>query len=81
MQMSCVTRALAAIRRHELQPEQIDHAILAAINIGLCLESNGDRHVAEGFNSDITINGRGYPRQSSSIHSIMLGGGGRGSVV
>jgi hypothetical protein len=63
MQPSCVTRTLAAIERHRLQPEQIDAAILAAINIGLCLESNGDRYVAEGFNHDIVVNGRAFARR------------------
>ena len=38
------------LHRH---PDQIDNAILAAINITLCLASNGDGRVAEGFNSDI----------------------------
>jgi hypothetical protein len=60
MRMSCVTRTLAAIKRHKLSPDQIDSVILAAINVGLCLESNGDRQVAEGFNHDIVSNGRNF---------------------
>jgi hypothetical protein len=60
MGMSCVTRTLVAIRRHKPSPDQIDSVILAAINVGLCLESNGDRQVAEGFNHDIVTNGRGF---------------------
>jgi len=60
MRMSCVTRTLAAIKRHKPSADQIDTVILAAINVGLCLESNGDRQVAEGFNHDIVINGRNF---------------------
>ena len=45
-----VTRALQAIKRYNRHPDQIDSAILAAINITLCLASNGDDRVAEGFN-------------------------------
>jgi hypothetical protein len=55
-----VTRALAAIRRYGAAPEQIDQAILAAINVTLCLFSGGDDRVAEGFNHDIAANGRGW---------------------
>jgi hypothetical protein len=51
--VSCVTRTLDAIRRYKPAPDQIDIVILAAINVGLCLESNCDRLVAEGFNHDI----------------------------
>lgn len=62
MQPSCVSRTLDAIKRYHLRPEQIDEAILAAINVGLCLESNGADHVAEGFNNDIMLNGRAFVR-------------------
>ena len=62
MRMSCVTRTLNAIRRYEPTPDKIDAVILAAINVGLCLESNGDRQVAEGFNHDIVSNGRNFGR-------------------
>ncbi|HJT08255.1 MAG TPA: hypothetical protein VJ747_15085 [Stellaceae bacterium] len=55
-----VTRALQTIRRHNAAPEQIDHAILAAINVTLCLISGGNDCVAEGFNSDIALNGRDF---------------------
>lgn len=55
-----VTRALQTIRRYDPRPEQIDHAILAAINVTLCLVSGGNDRVAEGFNSDIARNGRGF---------------------
>ncbi len=63
MQPSGVARSLAAIARYKLPPEQIDTAILAAINVSLCVASNGDDHVAEGFNHDILLNGRlfGHP--------------------
>jgi hypothetical protein len=55
-----VTRALQAIRRYGAQPEQIDHAILSAINVTLCLASGGNDRVAEGFNRDIARSGRGF---------------------
>ena len=55
-----VTRALQTIRRYDARPEQIDHAILAAINVTLCLLSGGNDRVAEGFNSDIALNGQGF---------------------
>lgn len=55
-----VTRALRSIRRYDAAPEQIDHAILAAINVTLCLVSNGNDRVAEGFNGDIARNGRDF---------------------
>jgi len=57
---SSVTRALQAIKRYGAGPEQIDGAILAAINVTLCLASNGDDRVAEGFNHDIAANGRTF---------------------
>jgi len=53
-----VTRALETIRRYNVAPEQIDFAILCAINATLCIRSNGDDRVAEGFNSDIAANGQ-----------------------
>lgn len=60
---SSVSRSLDAIERYGLEPEAIDGAILAAINVGLCLESDGDDRVAEGFNVDLAINGRAFPRR------------------
>jgi cell division protein ZapA (FtsZ GTPase activity inhibitor) len=62
-----VTRALHAIRRYGAGPEQIDHAILAAINVTLCLLSGGNDRVAEGFNSDIALNGRGFGRAQPQL--------------
>lgn len=44
-----VTRALQAIKRYAVTPEQIDHAVLAAINVTLYLASGGDNRVSEGF--------------------------------
>jgi len=61
MAPSSVARSLAAIKRYQLPPEQIDMAILAAINVSLCLESNASDQVAEGFNRDIAANGRLFP--------------------
>ncbi len=55
-----VTRALQAIKRYGAGPDQIDHAILAAINVTLCLLADGDDQVAEGFNRDIALNGRSF---------------------
>ena len=55
-----VSRALLAIKRYNAQPEQIDQAILSAINVTLCLASGGDDRVAEGFNADIALSGRGF---------------------
>ncbi len=57
---STVARSLDVIKRYELAPEEIDDAILAAINVSLCLESDGDYQVCDGFNHDIVINGRGF---------------------
>jgi cell division protein ZapA (FtsZ GTPase activity inhibitor) len=57
-----VARALQAIKRYDARPEQIDYAILAAINVTLCLASCGDDRVAEGFNNDIAASGRAYGR-------------------
>lgn len=55
-----VSRALLAIKRYNPAPEQIDHAILAAINVTLCLASGGNDRVAEGFNADISGSGRAF---------------------
>ncbi|HYD32733.1 MAG TPA: hypothetical protein VEB64_17970 [Azospirillaceae bacterium] len=55
-----VTRALNAIKRYNTQPDQIDQAILAAINVTLCLASDGSDRVAEGFNNDIASSGRRF---------------------
>ncbi len=57
-----VTRALQALKRYQPQPDQIDVAIIAAINVTLCLASGGSDRVAEGFNRDIAISGRDFPR-------------------
>jgi hypothetical protein len=57
-----VTRALATIRRYDSAPDQLDRAILAAINVTLCLAANGDDWVSEGFNLDIAMNGRAFGR-------------------
>jgi len=58
-----VSRSLQTIKRYSLTPERIDDAILAAINASLCLASNGDDHVAEGFNDDLARNGRNFGRR------------------
>jgi hypothetical protein len=62
-----VSRSLQTIQRYSLSPERIDDAILAAINASLCLVSNGDDHVADGFNDDIARNGRNFGRRFSVI--------------
>jgi hypothetical protein len=62
-----VSRSLKTISRYSLSPERIDDAILAAINASLCLVSNGDDHVADGFNEDLARNGRNFGRRSSVI--------------
>jgi hypothetical protein len=59
---SCVARTLRALKRYDVRPEQIDDIILDAINVSLCLDSDGDALVAEGFNNDIVINGRAFGR-------------------
>jgi len=56
--LSSVARTLETLKQYDVQPEEIDEIILNAINVSLCLESDGDDHVAEGFNNDIVINGR-----------------------
>jgi hypothetical protein len=55
-----VTRALQAIKRYGAGPDQIDNAILAAINVTLCIVSRGNDRVAEGFNRDIALSGRSF---------------------
>ncbi len=64
---SSVNRSLQTIKRYSVTPERIDDAILAAINASLCLVSNGNDHVAEGFNDDIARNGRNFGRRSTVI--------------
>jgi hypothetical protein len=66
-----VTRALQAIRRYQPQPHEIDRAILAAINVTLCLASRGDARVADGFNHDVAISGRGFPRAHVTSHRVL----------
>lgn len=60
---SSVSRSLQTIQRYSVAPERIDDAILAAINASLCLASDGDDNVAEGFNDDIARNGRNFGRR------------------
>jgi hypothetical protein len=57
-QLTSVARTLETMKHYDVRPEEIDDIILNAINVSLCLESDGDDHVAEGFNNDIVINGR-----------------------
>jgi len=57
-----VIRALQAIKRYGVAPEQIDHAVLSAINVTLYLSSAGDDRVSEGFNRDLAGNGRDFGR-------------------
>lgn len=57
-----VTRALQTIERYHVSPDQIDRAILAAINVTLCVASCCDDRVSEGFNGDLTANGKGFSR-------------------
>jgi hypothetical protein len=57
-----VARALQAIRRYGVAPEQIDHAVLSAINVTLYFASGGDDRVSNGFNQDIAENGRDFGR-------------------
>ena len=70
MNASSVSRSLETVKRYSVTPERIDDAIIAAINASLCLASNGDDHVADGFNDDIARNGRNFglrlsPQQGS----------------
>jgi hypothetical protein len=64
---SSVSRSLQTIKRYSVTPERIDDTILAAINASLCLVSNGNDQVAEGFNDDIARNGRNFGRRNSVI--------------
>ena len=57
-----VTRALQAIKRHAATPEQIDHAVLSAINVTLYLACRGNDRVLDAFNRDIAENGRDFSR-------------------
>jgi hypothetical protein len=61
--LTSVARTLETIKHYDVRPEEIDEIILHAINVCLCLESDGDDHVAEGFNNDIVINGRNFGRR------------------
>jgi hypothetical protein len=61
--LSSVARTLETIKHYDVRPEEIDETILAAINVSLCLESDGDSRVAEGFNHDLVINGRFFGRR------------------
>jgi hypothetical protein len=60
---SSVSRALQAIKRYAPTPEQIDHAVLAAIKVTLYLACRGNDRVLDGFNRDIAEHGRDFPRQ------------------
>ncbi len=60
MRVSSVARSLETIKRYSIDADHIDEAILAAINASLCLVSDGDNRVAEGFNDDIARNGRRF---------------------
>jgi len=62
-----VSRSLQTIKRYSLTPERIDDAILAAINASLCLASDGDDRVADGFNDDIARNGRKFGQCTSVL--------------
>ena len=55
-----VSCALRTIHRYNTPAEQIDFAILSAINATLCLCSNGNDRVADGFNDDIATSGRDF---------------------
>lgn len=55
-----VARALQAIKRYAATPEQIDHAVLSAINVTLYLACRGDDRVLDAFNRDIAENGRDF---------------------
>lgn len=69
MRSSSVSRSLETIKRYSVEPEHIDDVILAAINASLCLVSDGDDHVADGFNDDIARNGRGFRRPASAARA------------
>ncbi len=55
-----VTRALQAIKRYAAPPEQIDHAVLSAINLTLYLACRGDDRILDAFNADVAKNGRDF---------------------
>ncbi|HKF71976.1 MAG TPA: hypothetical protein VKB68_09505 [Stellaceae bacterium] len=57
-----VTRALQAFKRYAVSPEQIDYAMLSAINVTLFLTSGGDDRVSDGFNRDLAGNSRDFGR-------------------
>jgi len=65
-----VRRALQAIRSYQVPADQIDRAILAAINVTLCLLSGGNDRVAEGFNRDVAVSGG---RSSPAIRQELPG--------
>ncbi len=58
-----ITRALQAIRRYAAPPEQIDYAVLSAINVTLYLACLGDDRVLDAFNRDVAENGRDFRPQ------------------
>jgi len=62
-----VTRALDAIKRYGATADEIDHAVLAAINVTLYLSSGGDDRVSDGFNRDIAGNGRDFGRRVAEL--------------
>jgi hypothetical protein len=66
---SSVSRSLQTIKRYSVTPERIDDAILPAINASLCLASNGNDHVADGFNDDLARNGRNFGLHHAIIDS------------
>ena len=65
MRCRSLTRSLETIKRYGIEPEQIDDVIVAAINASLCLTSDSDDRVAEGFNNDIARNGRNFGQGSA----------------
>jgi hypothetical protein len=67
MRRRSVARSLETIERYGVEPEQIDDIILAAINASLCLTSDGDDRVAEGFNDDIARNGRNFGQRCAVV--------------
>ena len=66
MSISSVRRSLDTIKRYSIAPEKIDEVIIAAINASLCLVSHGDDRVANGFNDDVTRNGRAFGRRAAA---------------
>ena len=67
-----VSRALQAIKRYQPEPDQIDFTIIAAINATLCIASGGSDLVAEGFNHDMAISGRGFPRARAMQPELLV---------